>query len=427
MKLQSLIIMALLASTTALPAQWLKPPRWVNPPKKPATLNAGTMRQQAEGGVASAQTGLGDLYMQGSDEMPRDEKTAVIWYRKAAEQGFAEAQSDLGDCYLFGIGVKKDEREAARWFEKAAAQGYPMAEYNLGAAFEEGRGEKRDPAKALEWYRAAADHGLPVAQFYLGSILLQASAANKEDAREAVALIFKAANSGLPQAQLGMGAVYEKGLGVDADLPAALDWYKKAAEQGALEARLRLGRAYLAGEGVAENPDLALQELLQIDKTEDAAVYASAQSELDRLCRRVRAIHGPDPSAETRAAHPATDHCRIQTAEAPPAGGKKTGRLPPRGKPDGVGYSPLEISAEQGDAIGQLQWGRELLRPGARRDPRLAWAWLALAAERGDAKKNPALKAAGKILAATEKELGPERTEKARKLADAWRARHAAP
>ena len=52
-----------------------------------------------EGGVASAEFGLGDLYYQGLG-VTVDVAAAADWYQKAAEKGDARAQVALGSLYL---------------------------------------------------------------------------------------------------------------------------------------------------------------------------------------------------------------------------------------------------------------------------------------------------------------------------------------
>ena len=64
--------------------------------------------------------------------LPRDEREAVEWYRKAAEQGYAQAQFNLGECLRDGRGIAKGEKEAVEWYRKAAVQGHSQAQYNLG-------------------------------------------------------------------------------------------------------------------------------------------------------------------------------------------------------------------------------------------------------------------------------------------------------
>ena len=56
-----------------------------------------------------------------------DYKEAVFWFEKAAKQGNPKAQLNLGLMYQMGLGVPKDEETALRWFRESAAQGYEDA------------------------------------------------------------------------------------------------------------------------------------------------------------------------------------------------------------------------------------------------------------------------------------------------------------
>ena len=62
-----------------------------------------------------------------------------------------------------------------------------------------------------------------------------------------------AGEQGDPAAQLGLGHMYEKGLGVPHDHAEAVKWYRKAAVQGFAWAQYSLGAAYTAGEGVRQD------------------------------------------------------------------------------------------------------------------------------------------------------------------------------
>ena len=61
-------------------------------------LRAEQLEPLAEQGDANAQFSLGKIYDYGQG-VPRNDKTAVKWYRLAAEQGHAEAQFNLGVMY----------------------------------------------------------------------------------------------------------------------------------------------------------------------------------------------------------------------------------------------------------------------------------------------------------------------------------------
>ncbi|MEX4218568.1 sel1 repeat family protein, partial [Haemophilus influenzae] len=78
---------------------------------------------------------------------------------------------------------------------------------------------------------------------------------------EAVKWYRKAAEQGYADAQLNLGNMYAKGLGVKQDDVEAVKWYRKAAEQGDADAQALLGFAYLLGKGVQFNKSLAKEWL----------------------------------------------------------------------------------------------------------------------------------------------------------------------
>ena len=101
---------------------------------------------------------LAYCYIEGRG-VPKYEKEAVKWYRKAAEQGDAEAQYMLGCCYDGGIGVSQSKTEAIKWWRKAAEQGYANAQYVLGLRYKRGIGVSQSKTEAIKWWRKAAEQG----------------------------------------------------------------------------------------------------------------------------------------------------------------------------------------------------------------------------------------------------------------------------
>jgi TPR repeat protein len=65
------------------------------------------------------------------------------------------------------------------------------------------------------------------------------------------------AEQGDARAQLNLGNIYYKGLGVTQDYAEAMKWYGKAADQGDAEAQLDVGFMYEEGQGVQQNLVLA--------------------------------------------------------------------------------------------------------------------------------------------------------------------------
>ena len=135
------------------------------------------LRRRAEQGDAVAQRILGQMYEHGRQGVPKDDREAARWYRKAvreyqkaAEQGNAAAQNTLGYMYEQGQGVAKDYGEAMKWYQKAAKQGNAAAQYNLGRMYEHGQGVPKDDREAARWYRKGADQGHALAESRLAAL-----------------------------------------------------------------------------------------------------------------------------------------------------------------------------------------------------------------------------------------------------------------
>ena len=82
-------------------------------------LKRAAVNDRKHGGM-TAQARLGFLYLNGYQNVDKDEVQAVRWLRMAAEQGDHSSQRALGECYLSGTGVKRDEVEAYAWLRQAA-------------------------------------------------------------------------------------------------------------------------------------------------------------------------------------------------------------------------------------------------------------------------------------------------------------------
>jgi phage gp29-like protein len=103
----------------------VEPDTHVAADKLPALL------RKAEAGDSEAQFELGYIYANGRN-VPKDEKLAVEWYRKAADQGHIPAQVNLGVMYDSGLGTPENVRSAFELFRKTADQGDARAQHNLG-------------------------------------------------------------------------------------------------------------------------------------------------------------------------------------------------------------------------------------------------------------------------------------------------------
>ncbi|MCQ8118708.1 tetratricopeptide repeat protein [Methylomonas rosea] len=87
-----------------------------------------------------------------------------------------------------------------------------------------------------------ADRGNAQAQAKLASLYLLGREGFEKDEHKAAEWMEKAANQGLLDAQVVMGAMYDRGMGVISDRDKATDWYEKAAKQGHATSLAILGR-----------------------------------------------------------------------------------------------------------------------------------------------------------------------------------------
>lgn len=120
--------------------------------------------------ISPAQAGLEEgvaAYEAGNPELAAKE------FRTAAEKGNAECQFNLALMYEQGMGIAKDEKEAVVWYKKSAELGNANAQFNLGVLYENGRGTKVDFAQANQWYRKAAVQGDALAIGNLGMLYVR--------------------------------------------------------------------------------------------------------------------------------------------------------------------------------------------------------------------------------------------------------------
>ena len=115
-------------------------------------------REKAKQGHAEAQFKVGEMYR---ERVPKNDKEAAKWMRKAAEQGNSSAQKDLSVMYSTGAGVPLDYVEVVKWMRKAAEQGHTGAQYNLGRFHYYGSyGVPKDEVEGYAWLLLAKANGI---------------------------------------------------------------------------------------------------------------------------------------------------------------------------------------------------------------------------------------------------------------------------
>jgi TPR repeat protein/SpoVK/Ycf46/Vps4 family AAA+-type ATPase len=343
-------------------------------------LSIQELRKLAEGGSSLrpdviAQFHLGRRYDNGQ-EVPKDEREAVRWYRLAADQGHAPSQNNLGAMYAHGQGVTKDEKEAVRWYRLAAEQGVALAQKNLGAMYADGIGVPKDEREAVRWFRLAADQVNADAQLYLGAMYADGLGV-KQDYKEAVKWIGLAAAQGHAYAQYSLGKMYAEGQGVPKDEREAVRWIRLSADQGYADGQNTLGALYGEGRGVPKDDREAVRWFrLAADQGD-----ASAQNHLGAA---YDIGHGlPEDQRE------AVRWFRLAANQGHAAGQHNLGRMYGFGR--GVLKDEKEacrwyhLAAEQGVIDAQINLAYMYSNGlGVPKDEGAALRWYRLAAEQGD-------------------------------------------
>ena len=234
------------------------------------TQAATLTRPFADQGQAWAQLNLATMFEEGKG-LPKDEKQAELWYRKAAAQGNQQAQTRLQAMNQ----TKEDEAKSA--YEKGdytraatltrpfADQGQAWAQFNLATMFEEGKGVSQDGKEAEVWYGKAAEQGHARAQFEIG--MMEWHRKHKEKAKD---WFLKAAEQGHAPAMVNLGVMFERMIKsgyTDGDLilrtgkgsfrmPSCndvVDWYLKAQKLGSIPAMVHVGDLHAVGRCTSVN------------------------------------------------------------------------------------------------------------------------------------------------------------------------------
>ena len=94
-----------------------------------------------------------------------DFNLAIEYLNKSAEQGYAPAITDLGNLYLQGtVNVPQNYNRAMELYKKAADIGYPMAQIMIGKMYENAWGVKKSVKKTKKWYEKAEQQGVSLQQ-----------------------------------------------------------------------------------------------------------------------------------------------------------------------------------------------------------------------------------------------------------------------
>lgn len=173
----------------------------------------------------------------------------------AATHNSLDAQLFLAELYDVGRHVERDPGKAAKWSEVAAKRGNSTAQYRLGLLYLLGRGVRKNFQEAKNWLLHAAIQDDANAQYSLGYGYI--SFHDTEDYVRAAPWFSRASAQGYGDAQLALGALYERGLGVTQNQDQALRYYTRSAARDNPQACVSLGVHYLNTPGIQKNETMA--------------------------------------------------------------------------------------------------------------------------------------------------------------------------
>lgn len=242
----------------------------------------------AEAKNAGALTGLGELYLSGARNTPKDVPLAAEYFERAANAGDSWGKFQLASLLVNGEGVARDidravglleevskagdpwvlitlgdlyakglaepVEKAIPYFEKAAASGNTAAMTRLAQAYQGGLGTAAaDQAKSREFWETAAAKGDSFAAINLAQLLLDDG--DKASVDRAVDLLDKGAARGEAWPATILADLLVRGDKVPQDAQRAVDLLKPLADEGNPAARVALSDIYAKGAGeVAADP-----------------------------------------------------------------------------------------------------------------------------------------------------------------------------
>ncbi len=129
--------------------------------------------------------------------LPKDDKQALAYMRKAADRMYQPAQFYLVEAYFTGRGVEQDYRLAVYWLNEAVRGGYAPGQLPLGEIYD--KAHRPEQVHSQAWYRQTAEREIAKVQY-------------------------------------NFGVWYYNGYHLNKDRQLALEWYLKAAERGLVDA-----------------------------------------------------------------------------------------------------------------------------------------------------------------------------------------------
>lgn len=214
----------------------------------------------ARAGSSFAMGRVGWMYHNGIG-VPQDYLQAAQWYAQANERGELWTVFNLGLLYRFGNGVPENHPEARRLFRIAAEGGDSNGMRRLGYMLIYGQGGNLDRRAGLDWLRRAAKLGDVEAMTNLSYYLFEGKQGIDGEVEEAVRWERAAAEAGSAWGMFNFGYSYLHGRWaplIPQSNQTAFNWFQESAAKGNSRAMRYLGNMYARGLAVERDLDAAV-------------------------------------------------------------------------------------------------------------------------------------------------------------------------
>ena len=179
---------------------------------------------------------------------------SYVWYR-------------IGKMHCYGLGTEQDYAQSFEWFLKSAQEGNKFAQYSLANLYYYGNSVEKDLSQAFLWYQKSASQGQPYASYAVAQMYSKGEyvAENNETAQR----YYKAALSGFLELEskdqaddnlfYKIGVMYKNGLGTEADISKAIDYFKRSAEMNNKNGMYEYGKTLIQGKYIEADLNKGLE------------------------------------------------------------------------------------------------------------------------------------------------------------------------
>ena len=179
---------------------------------------------------------------------------SYVWYR-------------IGKMHCYGLGTEQDYEKAFEWFLKSAQEGNKFAQYSLANLYYYGNGVEKDLSQAFLWYRKSSEQGQPYAPYAVAQMYDKGEYVSQSE--ETAQRYYKVALSGFLELEskdqaddnlfYKIGVMYKNGLGTEADISKAINYFKRSAEMNNKNGLYEYGKTLIQGKYIEADLNKGLE------------------------------------------------------------------------------------------------------------------------------------------------------------------------